>query len=68
MNIEQKKLLDNFIIMSDELFHAEIHKEENQDYRRGFYAGRLFAGLSIKNALEITEGLDCMKIQFEMEK
>lgn len=64
MNNAQKELLERFILQSDELFHSEIKTEENKDYRRGFYAGRLFASIAIKNALNSNQGLDIMKIEF----
>lgn len=43
--------VNDFLNDSDKLFHDEITTDENKDYRRGFYAGRLFAALSIKNFL-----------------
>lgn len=65
MNNEQKKLIEKFTMESDYLLHTELSTDENKDYRRGFYAGRLFAALSIKNFLTQIDGIDVMKIDFE---
>jgi len=36
------------IVDANETFHLEISTDENKDYRRGFYAGVLFAYLHTK--------------------
>jgi hypothetical protein len=36
------------VVDANETFHLEISTDENKDYRRGFYAGVLFAFLHAK--------------------
>lgn len=65
MNNTQEKLLYDFLIQSDELFSSEIKTDENKDYRRGYYAGRLHAALAIKSMLNRNnDNLDAMEIKF----
>lgn len=64
MNTNQKKYFDKFLSDSDDLFHDEIKTDENRDYRRGYYAGRLHAALAIKNMLSANQGDDMVRIDF----
>lgn len=64
MNDLQKEQLNKFLKESDELFCGELSTDENKEYRRGYYAGRLHAALSIKNMIDNNDGFDAMEIKF----
>ena len=67
MNERQRKILEHFLMESDDLFHAELKTDENFDYRRGYYAGRLHASLAIKASFEACNSDDIMRIKFDKE-
>ena len=65
MNYNQKVIINKFTAESDKLFHDEIATDENKDYRRGYYAGRLHAAIALSKALKDNEGQDIIKVEFE---
>lgn len=64
MNDIQNKIISKFIMESDKLFHDELKNDENNDYKRNYYAGRLYAAICLKNALKDSQGLGVLSIDF----
>ena len=49
------KELEELVAGLQDDFVCEIHQDENRDYRRGYYAGALYAALMIKEILTRSE-------------